>query len=363
MFHQNVTLGPGTGTFSQHTFEIFIMLLGATLLGLWLGWILWNRYKEEAEKLRLELLAANTTVEALRKEITEVKTKWTALEADHQNLSAQVVSLSRNNTHQRDRIADLEDQMAQLEARNRQLETELGLSYEPEDTDTYEVAAANETPDYHLLGETAAQKGDEPLTVAPVPNIPLEIHVPESSSVVVVTSNDTPVHVVSNTEESPSASVNNPLDLVSVDNDSEENAVREGLKEQIYTGLTNPVEVAEVEEVYEAEALQEEEADRQEDASGVIYASNQKDDLTVIEGIGPKIQELLYQYGIRTYSQLAATDVTKVKEILRSAGPQLAMHDPGTWTAQALLAANDQWENLKAYQDYLSSGKSPKAKG
>jgi hypothetical protein len=47
MFEQQVTLGPGTGTFTQHTLEILIMLLGAFLLGVWLGWMLWNKYKQE----------------------------------------------------------------------------------------------------------------------------------------------------------------------------------------------------------------------------------------------------------------------------------------------------------------------------
>jgi predicted flap endonuclease-1-like 5' DNA nuclease len=83
------------------------------------------------------------------------------------------------------------------------------------------------------------------------------------------------------------------------------------------------------------------------------------DDLTVVEGIGPKIQELLNQFGIKSYQQLAETDVNRLKEILSSAGSQLAMHDPGTWPAQANLAANDQWDNLKAIQGFLKGGKKP----
>lgn len=38
MYEQNVTLGPGTGTFTQHTFEILIMLLSIPAwLVAWLG--------------------------------------------------------------------------------------------------------------------------------------------------------------------------------------------------------------------------------------------------------------------------------------------------------------------------------------
>ena len=51
MFEQAINEGPGTGSFATHTFEILIMLLGAFLLGLWLGWTLWNRNRQMAEKL------------------------------------------------------------------------------------------------------------------------------------------------------------------------------------------------------------------------------------------------------------------------------------------------------------------------
>jgi len=90
---------------------------------------------------------------------------------------------------------------------------------------------------------------------------------------------------------------------------------------------------------------------------GAVAGSH--DDLTVIEGIGPKIQELLFQYGIYSYRQLSETDVTRLREILATAGPQLAMHDPGTWPSQANLAANDEWDNLKAIQKFLKGGKKP----
>jgi len=84
-----------------------------------------------------------------------------------------------------------------------------------------------------------------------------------------------------------------------------------------------------------------------------------RDDLTVIEGIGPKIQMLLNQYGIYSYRHLAEADVLRLKEILSTAGPQLAMHDPGTWPSQANLAANDQWDTLKSVQGFLKGGKKP----
>ena len=70
---------------------------------------------------------------------------------------------------------------------------------------------------------------------------------------------------------------------------------------------------------------------------------------------------LMFQSGIFTYQQLAETPVEDIRTILSNAGSRFAMHDPGTWSAQALLAANGEWDNLKAYQDFLNAGKRPGA--
>ena len=84
-----------------------------------------------------------------------------------------------------------------------------------------------------------------------------------------------------------------------------------------------------------------------------------RDDLKIVDGIGPKIEELLFNAGVTTYGQLAATSVQQLKDILADAGARFAMHDPGTWPSQANLAANDQWDALKSIQGFLKGGKKP----
>ena len=79
------------------------------------------------------------------------------------------------------------------------------------------------------------------------------------------------------------------------------------------------------------------------------------DDLTRIEGIGPKISELLVQVGIDTYRALSMTTPDQIREIL-SADPSLAMHDPSTWPDQSQLAAIGEWEQLREWQDQLDGG-------
>lgn len=80
------------------------------------------------------------------------------------------------------------------------------------------------------------------------------------------------------------------------------------------------------------------------------------DDFKKIEGIGPKISELIVNAGILTFAQLAETAAEKIKEILTEAGSRYATHNPTTWPAQAKMAANGEWDALKKWQDELDGG-------
>ncbi len=90
-------------------------------------------------------------------------------------------------------------------------------------------------------------------------------------------------------------------------------------------------------------------------AAPIVEAS--ADDLKKIEGIGPKIAQLLNNAGISTFTVLAGTDVDKLKAILADAGPRYQTHNPTTWPAQAEMAAAGEWDKLKAWQDELDGGK------
>ncbi len=87
-----------------------------------------------------------------------------------------------------------------------------------------------------------------------------------------------------------------------------------------------------------------------------LKAMADADDLTVIEGIGPKICSLLHEAGIRRFAQLAQCEEARLQAVLDAAGSRYSLARPGTWAAQARLAANNQWEALKAWQDALDGG-------
>jgi NADH-quinone oxidoreductase subunit I len=81
------------------------------------------------------------------------------------------------------------------------------------------------------------------------------------------------------------------------------------------------------------------------------------DDLTKIEGVGPKIAELLQAADITTYAQLAAAGVDRLKKILADGGPNFQLADPTTWPEQAKLAAAGDWSALETLQDELAGGR------
>lgn len=81
-----------------------------------------------------------------------------------------------------------------------------------------------------------------------------------------------------------------------------------------------------------------------------------KDDLTKIEGIGPKIKGLLNNDGIWSFRQLALATTSHLQKILDDAGPAYTVHNPRTWSAQAKLADEGNWEELKIWQDHLKGG-------
>jgi predicted flap endonuclease-1-like 5' DNA nuclease len=92
-------------------------------------------------------------------------------------------------------------------------------------------------------------------------------------------------------------------------------------------------------------------------AAAAPKKSTQKDDLKIVEGIGPKIEELCNAAGIYSFAELAETAPSKIKEILEAAGSRFQMHDPTTWPDQAALARDGKWDELKKWQDELNKGK------
>lgn len=83
-------------------------------------------------------------------------------------------------------------------------------------------------------------------------------------------------------------------------------------------------------------------------------ATGKADDLKKIEGIGPKIASTLVEAGIATFADLAKAKPEAISEIIASVRGN---HVTDTWPAQAKLAADGKWDELKKWQDELDGGK------
>ncbi|MBC5835740.1 hypothetical protein G6N05_05010 [Flavobacterium sp. F372] len=96
------------------------------------------------------------------------------------------------------------------------------------------------------------------------------------------------------------------------------------------------------------------------DATAVkaVYGKSYKqDDLKIVEGIGPKIEELFKTSGILTWKALGETSVDRLREILSKAGERYQIHDPNTWPRQSKMAYEGKWQELKDWQNTLEGGR------
>jgi predicted flap endonuclease-1-like 5' DNA nuclease len=96
-------------------------------------------------------------------------------------------------------------------------------------------------------------------------------------------------------------------------------------------------------------------------ATAVLGRAIALDDLTVVEGIGPKIEALCHGIGIRTWRDLAETEVSLLRTMLHDAGPRMRTHDPSTWPAQAQLLAAGRWAEFEALVAELHGGRASTA--
>lgn len=80
---------------------------------------------------------------------------------------------------------------------------------------------------------------------------------------------------------------------------------------------------------------------------GTLFST---DNLQVVEGIGPKIENLLKKANITDWSTLAATKSSALSAILDKAGSAYRIHDTSSWPKQAKLASEANWQELISYQ-------------
>jgi predicted flap endonuclease-1-like 5' DNA nuclease len=91
-------------------------------------------------------------------------------------------------------------------------------------------------------------------------------------------------------------------------------------------------------------------------AMKVLGFSSNPEDLTIIEGIGPKIEQLLKNAGINSWQDLAKAPLERLRDLLQEGGANYKLAKPDTWPQQAALAAAGKWGELQELQDRLQGG-------
>jgi predicted flap endonuclease-1-like 5' DNA nuclease len=86
-------------------------------------------------------------------------------------------------------------------------------------------------------------------------------------------------------------------------------------------------------------------------------ATNKRDDLLIIEGIGPKTKEALYKGGITSFEQIANLTPDDLYRIVKIEGGVNLVGDTKTWPKQARLLADGKTKEFEEYVKYLVSSR------
>lgn len=80
----------------------------------------------------------------------------------------------------------------------------------------------------------------------------------------------------------------------------------------------------------------------------VVTKVDEKNDLKVIKGIGPVLEETLNSLNITTYSQIAKMTIKNLTSLLNDAGVNAKIYDLSSWKSQAKTALTAKKEEVKS---------------
>ena len=298
----------------------------------------WERMLNESKMLKMQLDISEKEASKLREvEMTLIKTLRTAEDTS--------TRLTENATNQASKkvaeaeqkaariIADAENIASQLIADAEQKVSEINIAAKAEFAEIEESFQSIEARKLSVLNRLKSITSEIDQIVVSN-NLEIEVQAPEIPKAMVV---DYPVR--------------------SIEMEVEE-------EEQIVVGKEKTTKVL--------EHAEETEQAVDDDNHGISFSSavneinlessqEDKTNLEIIEGIGPKIKEVLNNARIITFRDLATTPIYRIKDILDAAGSQFASQDPSTWVEQAMLAESGQWSQLDELKEYLVAGRVPKA--
>ena len=92
-------------------------------------------------------------------------------------------------------------------------------------------------------------------------------------------------------------------------------------------------------------------------AKSILGKVVKQDDLKVVEGIGPKIEGMFKDNGIKTWKALSEASVAECQKVLDKGGKRYQIHDPASWPMQAKMCYEGKWDDLHKWQEEHKHGK------
>ena len=90
--------------------------------------------------------------------------------------------------------------------------------------------------------------------------------------------------------------------------------------------------------------------------AATLPTNSGKDDIEIIEGIGPKIAQVLIANGISTFAQLADANADDMSAMLKASGGRFSLANPASWAEQAALLRDGKMDEFKKLTDELVGG-------
>jgi predicted flap endonuclease-1-like 5' DNA nuclease len=297
----------------------------------------------DRDQLQQSIQSYTNTIEDLNDQILGLKTKNTQLlreieaeEGDLQNLH----SMQDGMRATLDRLTNVEQKVANLEAENKRLRS-LGAAAGTSEQPVFEIdEGKDDQPDANL---ELVRDGEQEAAIDYV-RAAIGRTIPEASD------DDADDLTLINGIGSFIQGQLNELGLYTFEQLSEMDAP---FVEQLTKAIAFfPGRIEKDDWAGQAERLNIIQEDDPEALQQVTFP-NDPYDLKIVEGIGPKIEELLKNADINEWKDLAETSVDRLQEILAEAGDRFRLHDPMTWPDQARLAVAGEWEPLKQLQEQL----------
>ena len=327
MFEQAPNAGPGTADLTTHTLEIVLLLLGAWLLGLLLGYLLYARYRKRAAALTTELEESRQKALDLEQQLVSGRYQHDELQKTHNVI---VSDLRRSEADR----AILEGKLQRLEAQSDSFDSVSSDDFADGPLATPEIRAAD-----NGIG-AAFERSNLQIIEGIGPKIEAALHRHGVDSWAAL-AEQTPAQLTAMlTQHDINARVHAPDNWprqaeLAARGDWPALIEMQKFMSGAKRGGSATTGTSKVEKCYAKQT------------GGGDYKRN---DLKIVTGISPRIEALLQQAGIRTWKELGQSAPKQLREILINAGADPRNSRPDTWPRQAQLADAANWKDLEALQ-------------